>query len=341
MRTFTFLALFIIQFNSQSQQKVSINFNKNIELYGYIIELVDPADNDPNHRISKIIHQYPEDAQLESLGKLLEIAGNINYSTLTHLMYYLPKLPLTESFTFSDKIFKVLGYNSEQEKLKINALVNHLNSFYKTSNFEKVWNNLSQERKKVLQLLNKNSPSEKLFLKMERFYHKEFKSYQIVPSLTLWPAGFGVNDFLKNQANFIFGPLKKNYEFNHKQDYLNLTIHEFGHSFVNEVVLENTISIKETKNLFIPIKDNMTKQGYSDWTTCLIEHFVRAGEVIINEKLGNSAESASLLKKYIQDKKYIYLSFIVNKLKKYRIDEQLTYKTAVSKTINDLQLINP
>ena len=42
------------------EHPVEIRFMKNIEFFGYLIELGDPSDNDPNHPISKYIHQYPE-----------------------------------------------------------------------------------------------------------------------------------------------------------------------------------------------------------------------------------------------------------------------------------------
>lgn len=331
---------FIITSTFGQNAKASINFNKNIEFLGYIIELVDPGENDINHPVRKIIHQFPEDLKQPTLNEILQIAGNIDYSTLIHLMYYLPQFPLAKDYTVSNNLAAHLNYTSKEDYIILNLLVQKTNAFYKVSNFKKVWKGLSNERKKVTQFIKNNKPSNELFHQMEIFYGKEFKEYNIIPSLTLWSAGFGVNDSKKNTANFILGPLKKNYDFNHKTDFLNLTIHEFGHSFVNSIVLENSTTIKKSEKLFTTIKESMKRQGYSNWSTCLIEHFVRAGEIIINEQLGNLDTSNNLLNTYSKERNFKYLPFIVNQLKEYRLKKGFNYKNSVKKTIEDLEYIN-
>jgi len=339
MRTIVTIIVLIVfnTFSFGQKEKVTVDFNKNIEFLGYIIDLVDPADNDVNHPIRKIIHQYPEDLKQPDLGEILQIAANIDYSTLIHLMYFLPEFPLDNNYEVPNSLKTLLGYTSKQDGKTLDLLVHKTNSFYKVSKFEQVWNHLSAERKKVTQFIRDNKPKEEVFHYMEAFYGKEFRKYHIIPSLTIWTAGFGVNDSEKNMANFVLGPLRKNYEFDHKQDFLNLTIHEFGHSFVNSVVAANSSTINESEKLFIPLKESMTRQGYSNWLTCLIEHFVRAGEVIVNEQLGNKKASEDLLKEYSEDRDFQYLSFIVEQLKKYRIQENYSYSDAVQKVIEDLK----
>lgn len=331
----TFVLFYILTYGQE--QKVTVDFNKNIEFLGYVIELVDPADNDLNHPIRKIIHQYPEDLKQPSLGEILQIGKNIDYSTLIHLMYFLPEFPLENNYKVPNSLKTSLGYTFEQDGIKLDLLVQKTNEFYNVSKYEQVWNNLLKERIKVTQFIEDNKPSKELFQYMEGFYGKEFQKYHIIPSLTLWNAGFGINDTKNHTANFVLGPLRKNYEFDHKQYFLNLTIHEFGHSFVNSVVEDNAATIHETEKLFMPLKESMTRQGYSDWLTCIIEHFVRAGEVIINEQLGNKKASKELSEVYVKDKNYRYLPFIVKQLKKYRYEENHNYVVSVQKVIEDLK----
>lgn len=318
-------------------KKTSVNFYKNVELLGYIIEIIDPAENDPSHPISKIIHQFPEDKQQKSLKELLQIASNIDYSTLIHLMYFLPEFPLDNNYQVHPLTAKKMGYNTDQEKKELNRLVALTNEFYLDSNFTKVWNQLTLKRQEIQDGIAENRPGRKLFKTMERFYGKKFFRYQFIPSLTLWSAGFGVKDSNKNRANFVFGPLQKNFEFGSKQEFRNLTIHEFGHSFVNPVVLNNSVKIQDTEKLYSPLKKSMTKQGYSNWTTCLIEHFVRASEIIINEELGDHDAAKTLLKNYAENRNFKYLSFIVQQLKTYRNQHRYAYEVAVSRTIGDLK----
>jgi len=54
-----------------------------------------------------------------------------------------------------------------------------------------------------------------------------------------------------------------------------LSVHEFGHSFVNPAIDKVPAElIKETEPLYTPIKAQMTGQSYPSWTICLYEHFV-------------------------------------------------------------------
>jgi hypothetical protein len=115
-----------------------------------------------------------------------------------------------------------------------------------------------------------------------------------------------------------------------------LFIHEFGHSFVNRTVLQHNAQLEKTKELFLPVKEAMIPQGYQDWQTCMIEHFVRAGEIIVLDQLGDHTQSEELLNNYRDNRKFIYLDFTVDKLKEYRLEKKLYYQESVRATLSDL-----
>ena len=86
-----------------------------------------------------------------------------------------------------------------------------------------------------------------------------------------------------------------------------LSIHEFGHSFVNPIT--DTLPqqlITGTEHLFDSLKEKMSLQGYNAWKVCLYEH-VRAGEVVVAELLGDTTASTRLRSEYIKDRGFIYL----------------------------------
>jgi hypothetical protein len=60
----------------------------------------------------------------------------------------------------------------------------------------------------------------------------------------------------------------------------------------------------------------MKRQSYPSWTTCLYEHFVRAGEVIIARKLGDPVRADEIMKDNL-DKGFIYLPSIVSELERF------------------------
>ena len=66
--------------------------------------------------------------------------------------------------------------------------------------------------------------------------------------------------------------------FGTQEGFRQLAWHEFGHSFVNPLSesLKNRIKISEYSSLFMPIREKMEKEGYSNWETCVNEHIVRA-----------------------------------------------------------------
>lgn len=330
----TLLLLGLICCIRASAQDVAIHFDKNIELLGYMIEMGDPSENDPNHPIAIKINKFPKDKSNPALKEAFKTGENVNYSTIVELMYILPEFPLdVDIVDYSEDIISNTGYDPNL----IQSVIDHVNQFYKTSHFNKVWASLEEERAATLELLRQLKPSREFINVMERFYGQSYAHYEIVPSLTLWSgSGFGIRSKEKNKATFVLGPLSENYDFT-SDHFTSLTIHEFGHSFVNHVVEENGSIISQTRHLFDKIKASMRTQGYTNWNTCVIEHFVRAGEVIIPEIMGDTATSRANLNYHMNEKDFIYLDFIVDRLKEYRLGEKLTYSAAVYNTLKDFQ----
>ena len=68
-----------------------------------------------------------------------------------------------------------------------------------------------------------------------------------------------------------------------------VSVHEFGHSFVNPLVdaPDNSEYASLFSYLFRAIEDGMREQGYTDWITCVKEHIVRVGEIRISYMLND------------------------------------------------------
>ncbi len=185
---------------------------------------------------------------------------------------------------------------------------------------------------------------------MEAFYQGHFDSYTLVPSLTI-PAqmGFGAMHSLNNQshASHIFGAFTPpkfadtsdlDMGFDDKNHLLELSTHEFGHSFANPAVdqLPEKL-ITDTQKLFNPIAEAMADQGYTSWKACLYEHFVRAGEVVIGRNLGRKQEAQHLMDHYLKGRKFVYLPIIVEELEKYNTNSNISYARAVERAMRRLE----
>jgi len=339
MRTTLFTICLGISLILNAQKKsISIEFNKNLEFFGYLVQLGEPGDDDPNHPISKILNNYSDN---QSNPLLIEIYGNASdftYAMFVDFFYNdLPQLPIASDYDLDSLIEKKYANKSSEDKKALKKLMQLVNRFYEESKFENLWDELEPYRLQTYQNLKDRLPSDDVISQMESFYQQDFKFYKVVPSLTIWPtAGWGLKNSELSTASFILGPLQKNFDFTDGARFENLAIHEFGHSFVNHVVLENQDAISKSSSLYNPLKEKMIPQGYAVWENCVIEHFVRAGEIIIPELLKNKTNTDPILKDYINNRGFIYLPFIINRLKYYRWEQKQSYQNAVKLSLADL-----
>ena len=78
----------------------------------------------------------------------------------------------------------------------------------------------------------------------------------------------------------------------------------------------------------------MSDQGYNTWKVRIIEHFVRAGEILIAEKLGENAKE--LILEYEQSRQFKYIPEILIELKKYDNGIYSSYYDTVMQTMIQL-----
>lgn len=321
-----------------AQTNINVKFNKNIEFFGYIIHLAEPSVIDETHPIKIILDQYQDNQNNATLHQIFNEGSHLTYAFYVDLFYSLPELPLKKQNDLLQILREAYPNKSKDEINQLERIISLANKFYGESNFESIWMALDQFRSETVVNLNERLPSNDLMFAIESFYEQRFMKYSIVPSLTIWPtAGWGFEDSENAKASFILGPLDEDFNFNDTEKFRNLAIHEFGHSFVNKVVLKNKQLIEETEALYPTLSKQMTKQGYIDWESCIIEHFVRAGEIIIPESINEDYNTTNLLNDYVNKKYFVYLPFIIKRLKFYRFEKKFTYSASVTATLSELK----
>ncbi|WP_431293332.1 DUF4932 domain-containing protein [Pedobacter sp. P26] len=227
--------------------------------------------------------------------------------------------------------------------------VTAFNDFFKEVQFQNFLTRYAPYYKKMTEEVSLNLPKENFISEMENYFGKSVSQYVLYPSLTLpFSSGFAVGD--RNTIGNIFASFNQPGEINDvaklKLGYSNalslrtICIHEFGHSFVNpavDKVDQNTIQAKVF--LFDTIKDKMSQQGYDQWKICLYEHFNRANEVIIARHLGDEVKANEILKDNIENRSFIYLPHIIEKLEFWYNNEFLdkTYERKVEEIISELK----
>lgn len=61
----------------------------------------------------------------------------------------------------------------------------------------------------------------------------------------------------------------------------------------------------------------MSEQGYTNWTTCVIEHIVRLGEIRIAHALNNSVRADQIRNEYVKKRQFIYIPFLEKSIQTY------------------------
>jgi len=204
----------------------------------------------------------------------------------------------------------------------INEFINSLNDFYIEADLSTYFIENKSYFDSVNNEVRENLPNKHFITTMENYYGKQNDSYTLIPTPTLWhTAGLGLR--IKGNIGFkvynIFGPLivtkdsiDFGYGYNNSDKINELTVHEFGHSFINPVteLSKNKTIIDKYEYLFEPIKDKMTKQAYNNWWTCVTEHIVRLGEIRISYTLGDSLRADKIRNDYINNRNFIYLPYL-------------------------------
>jgi len=159
------------------------------------------------------------------------------------------------------------------------------------------------------------------------FYGKEpEEDFSIIIALGLGGANYGPSLNLPNQKRKVYAimgawqvdSLDIKMPVFTKEKYLPTLIHEFNHSFCNDLIIKNEDAFKNSgEKIFEKVKTEMSAQGYGNWRTMYMEALVRAA-VIKYMKDHNFDESAigAEIKDQI-NRKFLWIRELVAELDNY------------------------
>jgi hypothetical protein len=343
-------------------KKININYNINIEVLALANFLINYEDfaNIPNEQTFNI---NGKDIKVKDLyATNLKIANEFKpYLNAKNLQIIKPYFDKKFYLQYANLLLSLETFPHAKIKSN-NQFVSEFSSFEDAENFINAFNNLYKEilfdqflekyqafYDEMLLEVSQNIPKQNFITEMEHFYGKEVKSYNLYPSLTLgFSQGFGVGG--ENMIGNVFACFNKPEKidnpkdlalgFNNETSLRTICIHEFGHSFINPAIDKVDTKVINSKMAFFePIKNKMSEQGYSDWKICLYEHFVRANEVIIARLLNDRQKADELFQDNIQNRSFVYLPQIIEKLEYWYNNEYLekSYEEKVGEIISELQ----
>jgi len=242
--------------------------------------------------------------------------------------------------------------DTAEAKARANEFLAALNDLYRAVDFGAYLEKHKAHYAQANAQVKMNLPGGELLPVMEHYYRQSFNGYYLVPSLNILTSlGFGKVNWNSRTIYNVFGPfgfqsfdpLQPDMAFNYPERIKVLAIHEFGHSFANPAVdrLPDTL-IKGTAYLYAPIKEEMTKRAYPSWQMSLYEHFVKVGEYLIAEKLGDTARAEIFLKD-AKEAGFIYVPFLVKELRIWDKDPAVnkSFDQAVRVAMQHLQEAYP
>ena len=354
--------------NGNPNKKLRIEINKNVELLGigYFIgfEGVDIETKTVEINGKKIpkkdwhnygfwiFQKYKKFGTSENLGKSFAVADHLWLDYLISLLLQVDDFPhakLKESIDQSYYINFSKTKDLQEAKKNVTIFLDGMNEFYKEIGLDNYFIETDKFYKKAIDEINSVLPKQDFIGAMEKFYNKKFDAYTLIPSLTIPKGmGFGIKYTLDKKTHVlnVFGAFdfqeflnttELKMGFANEKKLRELSVHEFGHSFVNpEVDKLPKEKFSQTEKLFEPLKSEMSDQGYNTWKVCVYEHFVRAGEIMIAEKLGDIEGAKRLHSEYEQERKFIYIPPILVELKKFDKGAYKTYYDAVLGAMEEL-----
>jgi hypothetical protein len=361
------LFVFIFNFSqnntSKNTLKFSVSYNKNIETY-FLAEILAAEHRTINkdfelYKIKECsVYQPIVKKALEKYGSLKNshiaiVTAEINDTLIQKYglgndilmkpLLYHQEFPLNG--WINDYSFDFNNLTQEQNRevtLLIKNYISELQNFYIKENIDAFFKENKDFYNRAMAEYNQQIPVN-FTAAMEEFYGESFNKYTILISpMMMWPIsenegrGIGADMVLKSGEKNIyeiaspFMKVEKKGQFGYDNEFQArfLTIHEFGHSFVNKEVYQYKNNLEKFKDLFenSKLKETMIKTGgYGDYQTCVAEHLVRLGEIQI-AKIQKDSERAKRLEEYHSKNNFIFLPQLEVKLIEYYADRK-KYKT--------------
>ncbi|MDD4051342.1 MAG: DUF4932 domain-containing protein [candidate division Zixibacteria bacterium] len=206
-----------------------------------------------------------------------------------------------------------------------------LRDFARETDFETFYKNHGAVYDSMVARVRTTISSEEYIKDLEEYFGARQHSYHIILAPLFHSGGFGVRSARPDGGLDIFfvgGPMGSESGlpyFGGREDFWYLTMHEFGHSFVNPVTARYRDTIEHYIGLYEPIKEQMTRQAYGTWESCVDEHIDRAVTArLLFRRGGPEAHDRSLADD--RNNGFIYVDLLAAKLEEYE-SRRDRYKT--------------
>jgi hypothetical protein len=334
--------------------KFNVDFNENVETY-FLAEILSIDHRKKNKQweeyklktckeyqpiVAKVLQDFGnlsnQPIAIET-AKLNDTLGSFGYGNdlMMGILLEQPEFNLAKKpnkFTFSRTNLE----NLQKVQLEniISDYLTTLYQFYQSQNIGEFYKKNEKFYKGAVNEVRTHIP--KGFTDAMEFYYGDTREEYIalVSPMMIWPIedneGRGIGATVKKESGktvfeimspYVQVPVKlanneyEQFGFDYEPRARTLTVHEFGHSFVNSELEPYKKEIENYSHLFTDsLREKMESKGIQTWYVYVIETFVRLGEIRIAE-IQNDKKRADFLRNYhIQQEHFIFIPQLEKKI---------------------------
>lgn len=354
---------FTLSFSQKKASKFSVSYSKNVDTY-FLAEILSAEHRKINKDFE--LFKIKECSTYQPMVKrALEKYGHLKNSKIAYLTAQINDTLLEKYGIGNDAMMKPLlshkefplkGWNDEYVFEKntltkdqneevtslIKRYISELELFYDKESVNVFFKENTAFYQGGIEEYNRQIPPN-FTSAMEKFYGESFYNYTVLISpMMMWPIdgneGRGIGTDVQHKSGnksiyeiaspFVRVEKEGQFGYNNEFQARFLTVHEFGHAFVNKEVYKHKDQLEKFRDLFEKsnLKEIMTKtSGVADYQTCVVEHLVRLGE-IQTAHIQNDLDRAKKLESYHLKNYFIFLPQLEEKIKEYYAD-RIKYKT--------------
>ena len=339
MRLICLVALFISLNTpnaSIAQKRIKVSYNRNVEILNALSvqtsanwlkdTLTSPWFME-NSVLMRRSYRHFQHVQQHPLFKTYEhLADKIGTGVYLFSFYYTDVPNARRKAPVSDVLLREVHPNRDSAQYLVDRFMGQLNQFYRDVRFDTFLADNAYVYQTATAEVAQNLP-DVLFLPVsETYYGVRKHSYNIVINpffKTDWGMGWETTSPEGMDIYNISAPLSKatidedqrvvSPGFNNPTEIRRLSVHEFGHSFVNPLANQATYKpqIERFNSLYEPVEG---ESQYRDWHTQFCEYVVRAGEIRIALAMNDPAAAKAT---EARNTKWYHLSHFTNQLAHY------------------------
>ena len=296
---------------------MKVSKNKKIELIGVLSNL-----SSYDERFTNLIYpkrQYKKSTQGNNVRSLFkefekhpavllfdELTTNPNFMFDGPLKYILDYQTINNSPYYNELIIR-------SDRKKLNKLTALIDDFVNETNYDEYFQSIDySEIYKELNYIYKRE----IIKRLNDYLGQDIINYQIIPT-PLLRGNYGItsSENGKKIAYAIITPCNsKDFIFGDEFEIIELVIHEFLHSHINDLTEQHSLNI-EYKDLSISITKEMMNKAYSNKKSIIDENIIRSITIRILDGINKRYSEELLLIE--QENGFEYINDLINKLKIY------------------------